>query len=92
MPLRRLRVVIFADIINIVTMLIKTIFKDSKKVKRIRNDVYLYLYLYLSISVSISHGFIQAILMSGRQQKKLYLLTEFLNSISKKFYFKAYWY
>ena len=28
----------FASIIKIVTMFIKTIFKDSKKVKRIRND------------------------------------------------------
>ena len=28
----------FASIIKIVTMFIKTIFKDSKKVKRMRND------------------------------------------------------
>ena len=36
-------------------------------------------------------GFIQAILMPGRQQKKLNLLTEFSNLIFVKFYFKAYW-
>ena len=41
-PLRLLeypRVVIFADIIKILTTFIKTIFKDLKKVKRIRNYV-----------------------------------------------------
>ena len=32
-------VVFFADIIKIVAMFIKTIFKDSRKVKRIRNYV-----------------------------------------------------
>ena len=37
--LRRPGVVIFADIIKIVTMFIKTITKDSRKVKRIRNYV-----------------------------------------------------
>ena len=36
-PLRRPRVAILADITKTVTMLIKTIFKDSKKVKRIKN-------------------------------------------------------
>ena len=36
-PLRRLGVVVFADIIKIVTIFIKTITKDSRKVKRIRN-------------------------------------------------------
>ena len=35
--LRSPRVVIFADIIKIVTMCIKKIIKDSKKVKRIKN-------------------------------------------------------
>ena len=35
--LRRPGVVIFADIIKIATMFIKTITKDSRKVKRIRN-------------------------------------------------------
>ena len=35
--LRRPGVVILADIIKIVTMFIKTITKDSRKVKRIRN-------------------------------------------------------
>ena len=36
----------FADIVKIVTMFIKIIFKDSKKVKRIRNYVPKF-YLYL---------------------------------------------
>ena len=45
--LRRPGVVVFADIIKIVTMFIKTIFKNSRKVKRIRNylsnwNIYLY--------------------------------------------------
>ena len=35
--LRGARVANFADIIKIVTMFTKTIFKDSKKSKRIRN-------------------------------------------------------
>ena len=35
--LRRSGVVIFADIIKIVIMFIKTITKDSRKTKRIRN-------------------------------------------------------
>ena len=44
------RVTIFADIIKIVTMFIKKIFKDSKKVKRIRNYVSkCNLYLYFLI-------------------------------------------
>ena len=34
-PLQLLRVVIFADIIKIVTMFIKTISKDSKKLKHL---------------------------------------------------------
>ena len=43
-------VAIFADIIKILTMFIKTIFKDSKKVKRIRNHVSrCNLYLYFLI-------------------------------------------
>ena len=43
-------VTIFADIIKIVTMFIKTIFKDSRKVKRIRNYVSkCNLYLYFLI-------------------------------------------
>ena len=37
--LRRLGVVIFADIIKLVTMFIKTITKDSRKAKRIRSYV-----------------------------------------------------
>ena len=58
--LRRLVATIFADIIKIVTMFIKTILKDSGKVRRIRNYVskwklYIYyiskwnLYLYFLI-------------------------------------------
>ena len=44
---RRFRVANFADIIKIVTMFIKTTFKESNKVKRIRHyalkwDLYLY--------------------------------------------------
>ena len=35
--LRKPRIAIFANIIKTVTMFIKTIFEDSKKVKRIRN-------------------------------------------------------
>ena len=48
--LRRPGVAIFADIIKIVTMFIKTITKDSRKVKRIRNYVSksnLYLYFLM---------------------------------------------
>ena len=48
--LRRPRVAIFTDIIKIVTMFIKTFFKDSRKVKRIRNYVLkckLYLYFLM---------------------------------------------
>ena len=37
--LRRAGVAIFADIINVVTIFIKVIFKDSRKVKRLRNYV-----------------------------------------------------
>ena len=45
--LRRAGVAIFADIIKILTMFIKTILKDSRKVKRIRNYVSKWnLYLY----------------------------------------------
>ena len=48
--LRRPRVAIFADIIKIITMFIKKIFKDSRKVKRIRNHVSkCNLYLYFLI-------------------------------------------
>ena len=48
--LRRPGVAIFADIIKIVTMFIKTILKDSKKVRRIRNYVSKWnLYLYFLI-------------------------------------------
>ena len=47
---RRARVDIFADIIKIVTMFIKTILKDSEKVKRIRNYVLkCNLYMYFLI-------------------------------------------
>ena len=44
------RVAFFADIIKIVTMFIKKIFKDSKKFKRVRNyepkwNLYLYFFI-----------------------------------------------
>ena len=46
--LRRHGVAIFADIIKIVTTFFKTILKDSRKVKRIRNYVSEWnLYLYI---------------------------------------------
>ena len=45
--LRRSGVAIFADIIKVVTIFIKTIIKDSRMVKRIRNYVSKFnLYLY----------------------------------------------
>ena len=47
---KRLRVAVFADIIKIVTMFIKALFKDSQKVKRIRKYVpesSLYLYFLI---------------------------------------------
>ena len=48
--LRRPDVAIFAVIIKIVTMLIKAILKDSRKVRRIRNNVSKWnLYLYFLI-------------------------------------------
>ena len=37
--LRKIRVANIADIIKIVTMFIKTTFKDSNKVRRIRNNI-----------------------------------------------------
>ena len=37
--LRKPEVAIFADIIKILTMFIKTVLKDSRKVRRIRNNV-----------------------------------------------------
>ena len=55
--LRRARVAIFADIIKIVTTFIKKVFKDSKKVKRIKNcaskcNVYLYFLIYENLLIS----------------------------------------
>ena len=48
--LRKPGVAIFADSIKIVTMFIKTIIKDSRKVKRIRNYISKFnLYLYFLI-------------------------------------------
>ena len=48
--LRRPGVAIFADIIKVVTMFIKIIFKDSRKVKRLGNYVSkCNLYLYFLI-------------------------------------------
>ena len=63
---RRPGAAILADIIKIVTMFIKTIFKDSKKFKRIRNYVSKRnLYLYFLI--------LQNLLVSG---EKMLMLTE----------------
>ena len=50
-------VVIFADIIKIVTMFIKTITKDSRKVKRIRNyvsksNLYVYFLMWQNLLIS----------------------------------------
>ena len=55
--LRRPRVAFFADIFKIVTMFIKTIFKDSGKVKRIKNyllkcNIYLYFLIYQNMLIS----------------------------------------
>ena len=47
--------------------------------------------LILALVFSPIQGFIQTILMSIRQQKKLNLLIEFSNSIFIKFYFKVLW-
>ena len=48
--LRRPDVAIFADIIKIVTIFIKTTLKDSRKIRRIRNYVSKWnLYLYFLI-------------------------------------------
>ena len=70
--LRRPRVAIFADIIKIVTMFIKTIFKDSKKIKRIRNYVSkCNLYLYFSIKSLLN--LYQILLISS---KKMLMLAE----------------
>ena len=55
--LRRPGVAIFANIIKIVTIFIKTIFKDSRKVKRIRKYVLkcnLYLYFLIKQNLLIS--------------------------------------
>ena len=55
--LRRPEVAIFFDIIKIITMFIKTILKDSRKVRRIRNYLSkwnLYLYFLLKQSLPIS--------------------------------------
>ena len=55
--LRRPRVAIFVDNIKLLTMFIKTIFKDSKKFKRIINYVSkcnLYLYSLIQQNLSIS--------------------------------------
>ena len=48
--LRELREVFFAEIMKIVTIFYKNIFKDSKRVKRIRNyESKCYLYLHFKI-------------------------------------------
>ena len=47
---RRPRVANFADVIKIITVFIKTTFKDPNKLKRIRNNVLkCNLYLYFKI-------------------------------------------
>ena len=52
--LRRPGVAIFADIIKIVSKLIKTVIKDSREVRRIRNYVSKWnLYLYFLIQQSL---------------------------------------
>ena len=56
--LKRSRVVIFVDVIKTATVFIKKFFQDSRKVKRIRNNVSKYnLYLYFLI--------LQNLLISG---------------------------
>ena len=55
--LRKLEVAIFADIIKIVIISIKTIFKYSKKFKQLEivyQNVYLYLYLLMQQNLLIS--------------------------------------
>ena len=59
-------VVIFADIIKIVTIFIKAITKDSRKVKRIRNylsnsNLYVYFLMYQNLLISV-----EKILMSAK--------------------------
>ena len=46
--LRRPGVAIFADIIKVVTMFIKTIFRNSRKVRRIRNLYLNGIYVWIS--------------------------------------------
>ena len=46
--LRRPRVAIFAGIIKIITMFIKTIFKDSKKLKELEIMYHNAIYIYIS--------------------------------------------
>ena len=51
-----------------------------------------YIWMWYCMHVcNIYHGFIWAVLMSGRQHKKLNLLIVFSNSIFIKFDVKAYW-
>ena len=55
--LRRPRAAIISNIIKIATMIVQTIFKDSKKFKRIRNYVLkcnLYLYFLIKQNILIS--------------------------------------
>ena len=63
------RAAIFADIIKIITIFIRTIFKDSKKVKIIRNYVSkcnLYLYFLIQQNLLISN---EKILMSAELKR-----------------------
>ena len=67
--LRRPGVDNFADIIKIVTIFVKKIFKDSRKVKRITNYVLkcnLYLYLLIKQNLMISG---EKILMSAERKE-----------------------
>ena len=64
--LKRPRVAIFADTIKMVTMFIKTIFKDSKKAKRIRNyvlicNLYIYFLKYQNLRISGEKMFMSAL-------------------------------
>ena len=65
--LRRPGVAIFADIIKIITRFIKKIFKDSRKVKRIRNyvskcNLYLYFLILQNLLISREKMLMSAIL------------------------------
>ena len=63
--LRRRNGAIFAGIIKILTMFIKTIFKKSRKIKRIRNyvsncNLYLYFLMQQNLLISVEKMLISA--------------------------------